>query len=672
MKILQFSGKLQTHWFIILIAAVVLACYLPALHNGFVWDDHANLIENFNYRGLSFAHLHWMFTTIHDANYHPLIWLTLAVDFVLWGMNPAGYHLTNIVLHTFNAVLFYFLVAAFLRRETAADPKDNAFVLQTGAAVGALFFALHPLRVEPVVGVSIRGDVLCGFFYLLTVIAYLRMNESRTAAGRRKWFLLSLLFFIFSLLSRAWGITLPLVLLILDAYPLRRFDVRAELQQRAHSPQLAAGLASESKNDGIPYSRRFPVPLQRDCRDLQSISSFKKVLLEKIPFAFFALSAGILAFWAKRGSMLMVAKHGLMDRFVQATYGLCFYIVKTIAPIRLSPLYLLEKDFNPIEPKYILSALLVLGIILGLIAMRHRWPWALTAWVCYAVIVSPLLGFVQSGPQIAADRYTYIACMPFAILAGAGMQRLGLARQNERLFSVKRFAVMAFIWAGLLVLAVASSRHTHIWHNDLSFWNQALRLDPGHYIAYNNRGYYCKNQRGPADTLNDYNNAIRLNPEYDKAYFNRGNLLMEQGDLAGALKDYNTLIRLDPNHARTYYNRGNLLKEQGDLAGALKDYNFAIRLNPEYSQAYNNRGLLYKEQSDFAGADKDFTAAIRLNPLSPEIYCNRGLNWLSQNNFKAAFTDFTKALEVAPENWPDRGRLEHMLYNIRLKLKQKG
>jgi tetratricopeptide (TPR) repeat protein len=262
-----------------------------------------------------------MFTTFHDANYHPLCWLSLGIDFVFWKMNPVGYHLTNIVLHVSNAVVFYFLIILLLRRVTAVPLDTGRLTLQISALIGTLFFAVHPLRVETVAWISTRGDLLCGFFYLLTIIAYMKIDDKNEPDDKRKWFFLSIFFFALSLLSRAWGITLPLVLLILDIYPLRRLVWEGRLT-----------------------------------------SSHKILVLEKIPFALLALSSGLLAFWAKKKPMLALAQVDVTDRIVQATYGLCCYFWKTVVPIRLSPLYLLENHFNPVEPKYVLCMLSVLGI----------------------------------------------------------------------------------------------------------------------------------------------------------------------------------------------------------------------------------------------------------------------------------------------------------------------
>ena len=595
MKILNLFGKSNSRLLIILTISIVFAVFLPILNNGFVWDDTHNIIENFNYRGISPSHTYWMFTTFHDANYHPLAWLTLGIDYVLWGMNPAGYHLTNLVLHILNAILFYYLILVFLRRNGLVDSSLNNTDARLSAIIGTLFFAVHPLRVETVAWVSTRGDVLCGFFYLITIIAYARMSDKKSTIDRRKWFLLSILFFIFSLLSRAWGITLPFVLLILDVYPLRRFDFRSETP-----------------------------------------SSFKSLLTEKIPFALLALCAGVFAFWAKKGSMLMVADHGVAGRFMQAMYGLCFYIWKTLVPIQLSPYYALNKTFNPLELKYILCALSVFAVTIGLIVMRHRWPWAIAAWCCYAVIVSPLLGFVQSGPQIVADRYTYISCLPFGILAGAGMHRLLIECHKKGLNSMSFISAVSSIMVCLIALSILSCRQTRVWHDNIKLWTHVIRLDPSNYIAYNNRGVIFKeNEEKLTMALADYNTAILLNPEDASAYYHRGLLLEGQGDLVGAVSDYTNVIRLDPKNAEAFNNRGGLLKKKGDLAGAIADFNIAIRLNP----------------------------------FSPEAYANRGIIRIDQNDNKKAVKDLTKALEVAQANWQHRARVEKILADIQERLK---
>src|SRR5206468_721385 len=223
------------------IALVVIACFLPTLRNDFVlWDDDLNFTDNPSYRGLSWRQLHWMFTTVHGGHYQPLSWVTLGLDYTLWGMNPTGYHLTSLLLHAVNAVLFYHVVVVLLRR-AAVTASAGA------AAVGALFFAIHPLRVESVAWASERRDVLSGLFYLATVLAYVRMAAAERTGGARRWYLVSLACFVLSLLSKAWGMTLPIVLVLLDVYPLRR---PPRLLEKAPYAVLALGAAPPAVGDG--------------------------------------------------------------------------------------------------------------------------------------------------------------------------------------------------------------------------------------------------------------------------------------------------------------------------------------------------------------------------------------------------------------------------------------
>src|SRR6059036_3300894 len=195
------------------------APFLPTLQNQFVsWDDDKNFLENPHYRGLSWTHLHWMWTT-HLGHYIPLTWMTLGLDYLLWGMNPVGYHLTSLLLHAANAVVFFFVVRRLLA-QALSSPSERGYALAVSAGVAALVFAIHPLRVESVAWVTERRDVLSGLFYLLTILIYLRACE-REERGRG-WYWLSVAVFGCALLSKSMVLNLPVVLLILDVYPLRR------------------------------------------------------------------------------------------------------------------------------------------------------------------------------------------------------------------------------------------------------------------------------------------------------------------------------------------------------------------------------------------------------------------------------------------------------------------
>jgi len=598
-----------------LVFAVTCLSFLPALSAGFVWDDRGTILNNLEFRGLAPARLRWMFTAFHMGHYQPLNWLTLALDCLVWGLRPFGYHLTNLLLHALNAVLFYALIQAFLRREHAFRENADSLRFRWCCAVGALVFAVHPLRVESVAWVTERRDVLSGTFYLLALIAYLRLADAGGAPARRKRLLPVLLFFVLSLLAKAWAVTLPVVLAVLDAYPLRRLRLSRAGSERENAP---------------PW--RGP-------------------LLEKVPFLVIALVfAGLALFAQSRRAMDLAPDHTALERVMQACYGLCFYLWKTLVPLRLSPLYLLDSSFNPWQVRYVLCALAVAALTLCLLALRRRWPWALTAWVCYAVIVSPVLGFAQSGEQIAADRYTYLSCLPFGVLAAAACCGLWVVQPNvERRLPGGRLVAPA-VAAVLGVCCVLTFRQTRVWRDEITLWRHAVHCDSTNYVAYSNRGGARKDAGDLPGALADFTEAIRLNPKYVNAYNNRGNVRKDLGDLQGALADYTAAIELDPRCLGAYNNRGNIRQTRGDLAGALADYTAAIELDPASATAHNNRGNLRRMQGDPAGALADYTAALTLDPAHADAYVNRGVLFQAQGKQAEALADYDTAIRLAPSN----------------------
>ncbi len=600
---------------VLLILVAVFTFFFPTLNNGFVWDDEYNLLDNPRYRGLSGEHIRWMFTNFYDGNYHPLCWLSLAMDFTLWGMHPAGYHLTNLVLHGLNALLLYLLIAALLRRRSADPAADTA--IRIGGALGALFFALHPLRVESVAWISARGDTLCGFFYLLTLLAYLRIDSEGSGQRHMRWLWMSMAFFTASLLSRAWGITLPVILLIMDVYPLRRLNMKT-------------------------------------LRDKVS----RGVLIEKLPYVLVAFIFGILALQAKTSSMVAVSEHGLLERGLQSFYGLSFYLWKIVVPLDLSPLYQLH-GFDPSDLKYSACVLFIVGLTLLLLRMRKQRPWALVTWAVYAIVISPQLGIVQSGPQVVADRYTYFAGMPFAVLAGGGVKTFWQWSTSREDLKIARRAGLASIAILLLLLSSLSYRQTRVWYNSLTFWNRILQIDPDNHLAVNERARLKFMTLGDlAGAEVDYSHALRLNPKNTDALVNRGLVRLDREDYKGAVADFNAADRLDKRQPEVYNGLGLVHYRLGQVAAAMQDFDTAIRLGPEFADAYNNRGLLYNANGNLAAAVKDFDTAIRFNPDLLEAYANRGSIRQMQQNYKQAVRDYATALTLAPESWPHRQQVE--------------
>src|SRR5437667_8719796 len=329
----------------VLIALVTFAAFLPTLQNQFVnWDDDDNFLGNPHYRGLTWTHLRWMWTT-HLGHYIPLTWLTFGLDYVLWGMNPVGYHLTSLALHMTSSVVFY-AIGVRLFAAARLAPGDGV-AGKLGAAVAASLFAVHPLRVESVAWATERRDVLCGLFFLLAVLAYLRACDTPAGEGRwRRWYWAALGLGALALLSKSMAVTLPLVLLVLDVYPLGR-------------------LGGDRGGWSGPAARW--------------------VWAEKLPFV--ALSAGasamaLLALEHVKG-IKPIAALGVGDRVAISVYSLAFYLWKMGAPLNLSPLYELPERIEPLSRPYLGAAAVVAAVSAAALLLRRRWPALAPVWVGY-------------------------------------------------------------------------------------------------------------------------------------------------------------------------------------------------------------------------------------------------------------------------------------------------
>src|SRR5437773_9278649 len=457
----------------LLVGLFTLAAFLPALQNQFVnWDDKDNFLDNPHYRGLGWTHLRWMWTT-HLGHYIPLTWMTLGLDYLLWGMNPVGYHLTNLLLHAANAVVFFFVVRRLLAR-ALPSPSEHGYALAVSSGVAALVFAIHPLRVESVAWVTERRDVLSGLFYLLTILMYLRAC-ARGARGRG-WYWLSVAVFGCALLSKSMVVSLPVVLLILDVYPLRR---------------LGGALAWWSE------------PARR-------------IYGEKIPFVLLAAAASAIAVIAQSSihAAASLAQLSVPGRLAVSAYGLSFYLWNTVAPVNLSPLYELRPPVNPGTMPFILSYGLVLAITAIILALRRRVPGLPAVWLAYVVVLLPVLGIVESGPQIAADRYAYLAGCRRALLAGAGLLFCSQSLGRSKTGTLTTPPIAGVAMCVVVGLGVLTWNQVQVWHDSEKLWAHVLAMDPQSSIAENNFGVVPAGERKLAEAIEHYHRALQIRPTY--------------------------------------------------------------------------------------------------------------------------------------------------------------
>ncbi|MFA6028286.1 MAG: tetratricopeptide repeat protein [Elusimicrobiota bacterium] len=584
-----------------LVALAAAAAFLPALRCGFVgWDD-LQLLAGPPWLGLQPHHLRWMFTHFVMGQYQPLGLLSLAVDHAFWGLAPFGYHLTGLLLHGLNAALFFLLA-----RRLLAAGMEGPFAreeLSAAAAFAALVFALHPLRAESVVWISERLGLLCATFYLLALLAHLR----RTAAPRKRWLLVSLGAYALSLLAKPFGMTLPFALLLLDVYPLRRLPADP---------------------------RRWLEPGHRTR------------LFEKLPFLALALAAATAAFASRPDPALLRSGSGFLERAALASYGAAFYLAKTLLPAGLLPLYDLPSPFDPFELRFVASALAVAAAALALLRWRRRVPGLAAAAVFYLLSLSPVLGFVAIREQLAADRYSYIPCMGWAVLAGGGLLA---ARRRWGRTALYAAAALA------LLLAVLGWRQAGIWKDSFTLWGSVLARAPATARAHNNLASALAAQGRLDAAAAHYREALRLSPgraDYGErlatVLYNLGNEALRSGRPGDALPLFEESLTLSTGSAQAQNNLGLALARLGRDAQACLRYEAALRSAPGFAPAEYNWGNSLSSLGRLKEARGHYERALRLDPTLHEARFNLGNTLARGGDFDGAARAYRELLRRAP------------------------
>jgi tetratricopeptide (TPR) repeat protein len=586
------------------LALIVIAAFFPALDNGFVdLDDSENFLYNPSYRGLGLAQLKWAWTTLWVGVYQPLAWWLFGAQYVVWKLDPRGYHLTSLLFHAANAVVLYVLTMTVLVRCRPDPLLQRPWTCALGAGLATALFAVHPLRVETVAWASCQPYLPCALFFMLAVLTYLRAFPS-DYPPRRAWLVGAFVLFVAALLSKAVAVSLPAVLLILDVYPLRRFG------------------------DG---PGRWSGP------------SVRKAVWEKVPFVLVSLVFMGLALAARPGSRASIEHYDASARLAKACYGIWFYPLKTALPLDLIPLYPSPREMNWRAPPFLWSILGTVAMSVGVFLLRRRWPGLLAAWMSYLVILAPNSGLIWVGDQLAADRYSYVAMLGLVMLAAAGLCRLWPSSWGVRRGAIGMITVSL---CALLVLVVLTWHQCRIWHTPETLWTHALNHGGGRSsYAHINLGLVRFRQGKLDEAAAHYREAIRVDPAHAESYYNLGLVLFRQGKLDEAAAQYTEAIRLDPGSPGPHYNLGLVLFRQGKLDEAAAHYTEAIRLDPGSPGPHNNLGAVRFRQGKYAEAAAHYTEAIRLDPDDPKSLNNRAI--LLATCPEATYRDGTSAVETA-------------------------
>ena len=590
------------------VALATILTFLPVLGNGFVdWDDDKNFINNPHFRGLGTDQLHWMWTTFHMGHYVPLSWMTLGLDYTIWGMNPTGYHLTSLLLHTANAIVVFALLRRLLTiagRQSTGDGQSETSpdTIALAAGVAALIFALHPLRVESVAWATERRDVLSGLFFFSSILEYVR---SRGSAHERRGYVIALGLFACALLSKATSMTLPAVLLVLNAYPLRRIG---------------------GTNGWWSAAAR-------------------RVYLEIIPFALLALATAALSIVALHPPTQLDAG----AKVAVSAYSLMFYLWKEVAPIGLSPLYEMPQHIDPAEPRFLVGYLFVAAMVaMFWLGARRRWWGFIAAISTFVLVTLPMLGAVQNGPQISADRYTYHAAPAVAALFAGGA--LWLLQRN-------RAATLGVTATVAIALGALTWDQTIVWRNSESLWQRVLDVDPNSSIANSSIANVRYKQDRVQEGVEHSQRAVTINPNYAEGYNGLGVGLAREGRVADAINAYERAISLQSDFDEAETNLGVSLAQQGDFNAAIQHYQRALATNPDNANAQVNWGNTLVRLGRPSDAAEHYAAAIQIRPDDADAQLNWGVALARQGKYAEAIEHFRAVLALDPNNADARGYL---------------
>ena len=503
-------------------------------------DDMIYVSENTHViTGINFDNFLWAFESTVSANWHPLTWLSLMLDCQLFGQNPGRIHIVNVFFHLLNTLLLF----SILKRMTG--------VLWPSAFVAAAF-ALHPMHVESVAWISERKDVLSTFFMMLTLTAYI----SYVRKGGILLYGLTILGFIFGLLSKPMLVTLPFVFLLLDFWPLNRFS--------------APAIKASGQKSGMHGS---------------VWANYRTVIIEKIPFFLLSTASSVITFimQQKAGAMTDITRLALPYRLANAIVSYTAYIGKMLWPINMAAFYPFDTA-KFVLWQICLTALLLVGIsvIVIILGRKRKHRYLPVGWFWFLGTLVPVIGLVQVGEQSMADRYTYIPYIGLFIIIAWGMPEL---ISNWR---AKKAALGIAGIAAIIAMTISSYIQTGYWKNSLSLFSHAIEVTRNNYIAHAGFGEELRKQGNSNLAIEHLTKAIELKPDYSDAILNLGSVMTDRGNTAAAIEYLKKALELKPDFAKAHYNLGIVWQKEGNIDEAISHYERALSLMPDFPNAHYN------------------------------------------------------------------------------------
>jgi tetratricopeptide (TPR) repeat protein len=593
--------KKYTYIIVVFLIVASFAAFSRIGKNDFInFDDPEYITENNHIQsGINPESIKWAFTSLDIINWHPITWLSHMLDWSLFGANASGHHLVSLLLHI-SAVIFLFL---FLNK-TTNDIWPSAFA--------AAFFALHPLRVESIAWAAERKDVLSMFFGMACIFTYAFYTE----LPKLSKYILCLILFVLALMSKPMMVTLPFVLMLLDYWPLGR------------------------------WQKAMYEPIRNKC------NSVRGLIWEKVPFILVTIASSIVTFHGqnKAGAVAHIEGLPFLKRGINAIISCTAYLEKTFWPVDLAVFYPYEISL-PLW-KVIISCLILILMTVIVIYYIKKLPFLFVGWFWYLGSMIPLIGLIQAGSQAMADRYTYLPSIGIAVMLAWGIPFL-FKREDIR----KKILLPAAIGV-LAILTVLTWMQCGYWKNSIKLWNHTLSVTKNNYIAHINLGVALFGEGKIEEAIDHYNKIIMMSYQgltfnddqsysfYGRIYNNRGKAYAELGLYQYAFEDYNKSIRINPKNASLYNSRGFTYAKLNQHQRAIEDFSEAIRLRPDFAYYYNDRGNSYAKLGQDQRAIEDYTKAISLKRDCADAYNNRGVAYAKLGQYQRAIDDFNKAIYI--------------------------
>jgi tetratricopeptide (TPR) repeat protein len=615
-----------------LLGAVTLATYWPVTHHDFVnIDDQEYVTLNPAVQaGLTWKAAACAFTTGHASNWHPLTWLSHMLDVQLFGMDPGGHHLTSLLLHAANALLLFLV----LKRMTGA---------LYCSAFAATLFALHPLHVESVAWISERKDVLSTFFLMLTLMAYVSYVKSKTAAqasepahpylkevqetasdrvasaaqteshdpapgpghsaaGKPRfafWYVLALLLFTLGLMSKPMLVTLPFVLLLLDYWPLRRFEFKSQKEE---------------------------------------VNTLPGLLKEKLPFV--GLSAASCAVTLLVQHKGILTDHPVTTRIANALVSYTLYLKQMIWPVDLAVFYPYPRSIRP--GQVIFAVIVLTGISVFALVHLRKWPWLAVGWLWYLGTLVPVIGIVRVGGHSMADRYTYVPLIGIFVAIAWGAANLKVHWPNQRI----HLLAAASLVAG--VLAVLTSGQLRHWQNSETLFRHALAVTADNALAHHSLGDFLGRQGKIDEAATHFEEAVKIKPDYAEALNDLGLTEVLMGRIQEGVSNCHAAIALQPDIVNAHFNLGWTLSVQGRREEAVAEYEAELRLNPASIDARKGLGDALAGLGRAAAAAAQFQQVLQLKPDDAEVQWRCGRLLAQAGNLMQALDHLREAVRLHP------------------------